>query len=96
MNLIAFGLLASLPVHVLAIIAGRRTTTTRQRIAFISGILGLISIPAVLISSVLSLCVAGACADGFTKSDLVGVLFLVLLVSSVAALLAMALGRRRA
>ena len=48
-------------VHLLAIISGRRTHTRVHRVAFISGLLGLFSFPAVAYFGIKSLCVAGAC-----------------------------------
>ncbi len=96
MNWVLPAILAVATLHILAIVAGRSTSTLPHRIAFASGILGLLSIPAVFVAGLLSLCIAGGCADGFSSADFFGIAFLVIASSSLISLAVIAVRRPRA
>ena len=80
--------------HLSAIVLGRRTADQLQRTAFISGLVGLFSVPLVGYFAIKSFCIAGACrqADNTGLYFSLGAFVLLALLSAGSAL---ALGVRR-
>jgi hypothetical protein len=95
-NWINLAFVALVSVFVMAIIAGRSTRTIPHKVAFASGILGLLGFPALIVASFLSLCIAGACSDGMGLADYLGVAWLVLAATSFIALVSVWVRRPRA
>lgn len=88
MNWMTYSLFAVVALFVIGIVAGRTTRTIPQKVAFFSGILGLLATPALFAASVLSLCIAGACRDGLGPADYVGFAWLALAVVVFVSLIA--------
>jgi len=87
---------ALVSIYVIAVVAGRSTRTIPQKIAFASGILGLLGIPALVIAAVRSFCVAGACRDGMGPADYIGIVCLALAATSFISLVVVGVRRPRA
>jgi len=96
MNLIFPGLIVVALIHVLAIVIGRPTGSLQHRVAFVSGIFGLISIPLVILAGLMSFCVAGGCSNDISAADLVAIAFVVIALTSLGSLLAIGVRRKRA
>ena len=96
MNWMTYSLVAVVALFVLGIVAGRTTRTIPHKAAFVSGILGLLATPVLFAASVLSLCIAGACRDGFGPADYVGVAWLALAVVAFVSLIAIGVRGRAA
>lgn len=83
--------------HLLAAILGRTTSDRIQRLAFASGLLGLLSFPAVLYFGIKSLCIAGACRGLDTSwLDVSLAVFGLLAATSLGSSAVLLLRRRRA
>ena len=89
-------LIAVTVVHIMAIVFGRTNGSVPQRIAFVSGIAGLLSIPAVIVAGLLSFCVAGGCRSGFSTADLFAFAFVAIALLSFGSLIALGTRGRRA
>jgi len=83
-------------IHVAAIVFGRPTGSVQHRIAFASGIAGLLSIPVFIVVGLMSMCIAGGCSNGFKASDLVAIAFAAIALTSLGSLVAIGTHRKRA
>ena len=96
MNWVIPTLIAVAFIHVTAIVFGRPTGSVQHRIAFASGIVGLLSIPALIFAALMSICIAGGCGRGFSPSDLVAIAFVVIALTSAGSVVAINVHRKRA
>lgn len=90
------GVLVVTCIHVLAIVAGRSTGSVPHRIAFASGIFGLLSIPLLLLAVLTSFCIAGGCRDGTGAADLAAIAFVAIALVSSVSLVVIGVRRKRA
>ncbi len=96
MNWVLTSLITVTCVHVAAIVLGRSSGSLPHKIAFFSGILGLLSIPVLMIAGLKSLCIAGGCGDGASPADIAGVAFIAIALCSLISLLFVWVRRKRA
>jgi hypothetical protein len=84
-------------LHVIAVVIGRPTGSLRNRIAFASGILGLLSIPLVIVIGLMSLCIAGGCGHGGIGAiEITAIVFVLIALSSLISLIVIGTHRPRA
>ena len=96
MNWLFPTLAALMAVHVAAIVSGRSTASLTHRIAFTSGIVGLLSIPALILAVFKSFCIAGGCSDRLSGVDVFGAVAAAAAIASVVSTAAIQIRRRRA
>ena len=87
MNWLFPTLAALMVVHIAAIVSGRSTASLVHRIAFTSGIVGLVSIPTLILAAFKSICIAGGCNDRLSGTDILGA---VVVAAAIASLLSTA------
>ena len=84
-------------LHVAAIACGRGTANPPQQVAFLSGLVGLFSVPLLLYTGLKSICIAGACRAGQDLGFLVAlVVFVATAITSAVAVAVLAARRSRA
>ena len=96
MNWVFPSLILVAVIHTIAIVSGRSLVNIEHRVAFGSGILGLLSIPLVVILGLASFCIAGGCSHEFDTADLAAVAFVVLALASAISLVLIRVRRTRA
>jgi hypothetical protein len=83
-------------IHVTAIVLGRPLGTQVRRIAFGSGILGLLSISLMISLEIMSFCIGGDCRKGVGVADIADVVVAILALSSLTSLMVIGFHRTRA